>query len=276
MMKSAGLLMLLCLGCNVGGEKEPGPPPDTIESTQTGTAPAVESEYGNEVIDGRSPGLHSLDMQARAIDSILASNSSRPPIGQSGSADESIDGLIWQGDAASIEVVLGDVNSRMREGAFAPEAIFSNRAKDQFLQMIATYGGGQNQMRMFIVGRIADLDSVPEIFPSVLDSFRTEHGVHLGMTMSSLMAIKGRPLRRMSTRRFRDNTILRMTPSSGVSILDYHDTLDRHDYREYGDKKQSTEVLLYLDRKYDERYVAEYFFDSRKRLVKFAFGLIPV
>jgi hypothetical protein len=222
--------------------KQPDTPTDSMVQATTGVPPRSA--------DTASPRA---DTVVATRDSLASPDRYRRDTLHPHASDESINGMIWLFDGNSVEAMFGNVRPYMREGPHPDEIIFGNRTKKEYLQMSAAYGSGPNDMMWFTVGRVADMDSVPQIFSSKVPSFQTEHGVRLGMSIDSLIAVRRHPGKRQSVRAlFRERDIA------------------GYDYKEYGN--EATEVLTYRDTSLSDRYRAEYFFDRKRRLIKYAFG----
>jgi hypothetical protein len=159
--------------------------------------------------------------------------------------DTTINSVLKLLDPSSIRKSIGDQASKMIEDEGPVRVQITNKRGDKYLILYQLPGANENSFNEFEVGLIK---SHNESFrPSLFKSFSTECGVRLGITMDSLIMLKGS--------HFVSSTI------KGRTVLTYK-------IAEQGNKVGKNSIL---NRYNMPEYRAEYYFINL-RLVKFVFG----
>jgi hypothetical protein len=155
-------------------------------------------------------------------------------------ADTTINGALILMHPKSIVKTIGDQMKWVIEGSGAPRVLLTNTGRTEYLILYHGYGGWHNEFDEFEVGLMKGMKGKFRTFK--VDSFVTESGVRLGMTVEELVAVKGKKFVKAR--------------EEGKEVLRY--TLDNF-------------PKGILGRYNMPEYEASYFFDGG-RLVKFVFG----
>ena len=154
--------------------------------------------------------------------------------------DTTINGVLILGHPRSIVKTIGDQSKWVKEVGRGPRSVIANIGRTEYLILYQGYGGYRNEIEEFEVGLMKGMKEKVRV--SKIDSFATESGVRLGMTVEELVAVKGKKFVK--------------TREEGKMVLRY--TIDNF-------------PKGILGRYNMPEYEASYFFDGGK-LVKFLFG----
>lgn len=159
-----------------------------------------------------------------------------------GVIDTTVNNALKLLDPASIRQNIGDQRRNFIEDAQVIRAQFANKTNNEYLILYHLDGSNANSFNEFEIGL---LNSKKRSFKATtFPSFYTESGVHVGMTMDSLIAMKGKKFKR--------------TDQKGKIVLTYRVT--------------DNNVVNHILTRYNMPiYEAQYFFRGN-RLVKFIFG----
>ncbi|HEX9514091.1 MAG TPA: hypothetical protein VF939_26550 [Puia sp.] len=165
------------------------------------------------------------------------------PTGKAGGVmDTTVNNTLKLLDPASIRQNIGDQRRNFIEDEQATRVQFANKTNNEYLILYHLDGSNANSFNEFEIGA---LNTKKRSFKTTtFPSFYTESGVHVGMTMDSLIAIKGKKFKR--------------TDQKGNIVLTYRVT----------DKHVANHILTRYNMPI---YEAQYFFRGNK-LIKFIFG----
>ena len=104
--------------------------------------------------------------------------------------DTTINSVLKLLNAGSIRRSIGDQRAKMIEDEKAVRVQLISKRGNEYLILYQLPGSRWNTFNEFEVGSIKSHDSSYK--PSSFSSFSTESGISLGMTMDSLIALKGR------------------------------------------------------------------------------------
>ena len=158
--------------------------------------------------------------------------------------DTSINSVLKLLNPASIRIAIGDQKTKMIEDEKAVRVQLTNKRGNQYFILYQLPASNWNTFNEFEIGSIKSHDGSFGL--SSFASFVTESGIRLGITIDSLINIKG-------------NGYRKSTNGDSVVLV----------YRLQENGKSSTPSIL---RRYNmPEYKAAYFF-SKSKLIKFIFG----
>jgi hypothetical protein len=158
--------------------------------------------------------------------------------------DTTVNRSIILDNETSILKVFGDIMDLLlpdTEHEF-PRVYFKNKTGTQFLKMILYPGGFNNYFTRFVIGDIAYFPQNEEINNSKFNDFYTESGIHIGISTSDLLKIKGYNC-----------------------IITSNDNMQLYIYPIYSDEDD-----------YHWAYYTAYYWFKNDKLVKFEYGFEPV
>lgn len=156
--------------------------------------------------------------------------------------DTMVNGVLKLLDAPSIRRSIGDQSKRIVEGEGPARVQLVSKDGKEYLILYQLPGSSYNSFNEFEVGLMRS--GTRSFHPSLFSSFFTESGIRLGMSLDSLVAVKG--------------VHFAKTVKKGQTVLTYK--LEEHD-------KGSAILRRYNMPEYEATY---YFVNSR--LIRFVFG----
>lgn len=145
-------------------------------------------------------------------------------------------------DPASIREIIGDQRKNIIEDQQASRVQLTNKTNSEYLILYHLDGANGNSFNEFEVGRL--MGNHNAFKTTMITSFYTESGVHLGMSVDSLMALKGKTFKRTDAK---ENTTL------SYRVTDTH-------------------ALHSILKRYNMPFYEAHYFFKENKLIKFVFG----